>query len=190
MASESVELVELSNDKVVQTVLPKPVVKTTVSVNNAKVSTPVRKATSVATTPAAPAKWDHISLAGHNITVEATASTAVDAGNVVKVYKDRFFYGHNSGTVFGFLPSVGVGTTFTVERGGVTRTYRISNKIQYAKSSATTLNYNGKDISMGHVALGYDVNEVKHSIVLMTCSGTSYGNGDASHRTVLFADAI
>ena len=31
---------------------------------------------------------------------------------------------------------------------------------------------------------------IQYSISLMTCSGTSYGNGDASHRLVLFANRI
>lgn len=140
--------------------------------------------------PAPVSNPDRIDLAGHSIRVEYTDSTAVDAGGVVKMYKNKFFYGHNSGSVFGFLSSVSVGTTFTVTYNGVTTTYRVSNKIEYEKSSATTLSKNGVTYKMSHIANGYSTDEVRHSIALMTCSGTSYGNGDASHRLVLFADKI
>ena len=36
---------------------------------------------------------------------------------------------------------------------------------------------------IANTALGYDV-------ALFTCHGTSYGNGDASHRLVVFANAV
>ena len=176
LASDNVDLVDLDQAKIVQTIIPEPE-PTTIAYN------PV-----VYTAPAVPA--NHLDIAGRMLTVEYTDSTAVNAGRVVKFYNNKFLYGHNSGAVFGFLPSVGIGHTFSLTYNGVVTTYRVSNKVEYAKTSATTLGIGNTNYKMGHVANGYDPNEVRHSIVIMTCSGTSYGNGDASHRLVLFADAI
>ena len=182
LASDNVDVVDLDQTKVVQTIIPEPEPEpepepTTIAYN------PV-----VYTTPAIPA--NHLDIAGRMLTVEYTDSTAVNAGSVVKYYNNKFLYGHNSGAVFGFLPSVGIGHTFSLTYNGIVTTYRVSNKVEYAKTSATTLGIGNTNYKMGHVANGYDPNEVRHSIVIMTCSGTSYGNGDASHRLVLFADAI
>ena len=47
-------------------------------------------------------------------------------------------------------------------------------------------NLEGDPKLMGNIAstaLGYDV-------ALLTCAGTPYGNGDASHRLVVFANRI
>ena len=85
---------------------------------------------------------------------------------------------------------MGVGQTFSLTFNGVTTNYRVSNKVEYAKTSATTLGIDGINYKMSRVANGYDPNGTRHGLAIMTCSGTSYRNGDASHRLVLFADAI
>lgn len=186
IASDNVDLVDLDQAKIVQTIIPEPEPEPEPAPAPALVATVAYKPVYVA--PAAPA--NHLDIAGRSLTVEYTDSTAVNAGSVVKFYNNKFLYGHNSGAVFGFLPSVGVGQSFSLTYNGTVNTYRVSNKIEYAKTSATTLGIGNTTYKMGHVANGYDPNEVRHSIVIMTCSGTSYGNGDASHRLVLFADAI
>ena len=58
-----------------------------------------------------------------------------------------------------------------------------------------------KDVAAGKLRLNgegsymYAVAHARHSGVqydlsIMTCYGTSFGNGDASHRLVIFANAI
>ena len=187
IASEDVTVTGLNEANIVQTVIVEP------EPTPQPVAAPVRAHVATKTTSAAPvytASANRINIAGRSIAVEYTNSTAVDAGNVVKFYNNKFLYGHNSGNVFGFLPSVGVGQTFSVTYNGVTTNYLVSGKYQYEKTSATTLGYNGVNIGMGHVANGFSPDEVRHNLVIMTCSGTSLGGGDATHRLVLFADAI
>lgn len=185
LASDEVDLNGFNDSKIVQTVIPevKPVAQPVY-----RAATPVRR-TTVAASPA-PVAANRLNLAGRSLTVEYTSSTAVNAGNVVKFYNNKFLYGHNSGHVLGFLPTVGVGTVFSLTFNGVTTNYRVSNKVEYAKTGPTTLGLNGATINMSRVANGYSPDGVRHSISIMTCSGVSYGNGDASHRLVLFADAI
>lgn len=195
IASDDVNVLDLDQTKVVQTVIPEPEPEPEPAPAAAtpvyNYVAPAAPAAPVAVAPApAPAPTNHLDLAGRSLTVEYTSSTAVDAGGVVKFYNNKFLYGHNSGAVFGFLPSVGIGQTFSLTYNGVVTHYRVSNKVEYAKTGATTLGIGNTTYKMGHVANGYDPNEVRHSIVMMTCSGVSYGNGDASHRLVLFADAI
>ena len=147
----------------------------------------------VAYAPAAPAPApvvyapaNHLDIAGRSLTVEYTPSTAVNAGDVVKFYNNKFLYGHNTGNVFGFLPSVGVGTVFSLTYEGVTTNYQVMEKVEYAKASPTSLSLNGQEVAMSFIAKGKNI----YNLTLMTCSGVSYGNGDASHRLVLFANAI
>lgn len=186
LASDDVNVLDLDQTKVVQTIIPEPEPEPEPA--PAPATTVTYTPVYVAPTPAAPA--NHLDIAGRSLTVEYTSDTAVNAGSVVKFYNNRFLYGHNTSYVLGFLPSVGIGQTLSLTYNGVVTYYRVSNKVEYAKTSATTLGIGGVTYKMGHVANGYDPSEVRHSIVIMTCSGTSYGNGDASHRLVLFADAI
>lgn len=131
-----------------------------------------------------------ISVLGRNIAVYGVGSTTVDAGDHVNRYGDRFYYGHNSGAVFGGLPGVGVGSTFTITTDGVSRTYRVARTVVYEKNpSSGRLQLNGEGNYMRSVANAkYD--GAQYDVSLMTCYGTSYGNGDASHRFVIFANAI
>ena len=180
IASEDVEVNSINNANIVQTVVPEPV-KTVVS-------TPVTRTTKTTVAKAAAPKpaANRLNIAGRSLVVEYSPNTGVDAGRVVKFYNNKFLYGHNSAGVFGFLPSVGVGQTFTLTYTGVTTTYQVMEKVEYAKSSPTTLNLNGRDYSMAYIAKGMN----KYSLTLMTCSGRSLGGGDATHRLVLYANAI
>ena len=180
IASEDVEVNSINNANIVQTLVPEPV-KTVVS-------TPVTRTTKTTVAKAAAPKpaANRLNIAGRSLTVEYSPNTGVDAGRVVKFYNNKFLYGHNSAGVFGFLPSVGVGTVFSLTYNGVTTNYRVMEKVEYAKSSPTTLNLNGRDYSMAYIAKGMN----KYSLTLMTCSGRSLGGGDATHRLVLYANAI
>ena len=142
IASEDVEVNSINNANIVQTVVPEPV-KTVVS-------TPVTRTTKSTVAKAAAPKpaANRLNIAGRSLVVEYSPNTGVDAGRVVKFYNNKFLYGHNSAGVFGFLPSVGVGTVFSLTYNGVTTNYRVMEKVEYAKSSPTTLNLNGRDYSM------------------------------------------
>ena len=101
------------------------------------------------------------------------------------LYKFRkMIYGHNSWNLLGNLINRYVGEIFTITEGGVARNYQVMAKQVYKKTGVSSLNNDpGLMTNIATTALGYDV-------ALLTCYGTSYGNGDASHRLVVFANAI
>lgn len=134
--------------------------------------------------------YDSITITGKTLPVISVGDTTVDAGNHVNRYGDRFYYGHNSSAVFGGLSGVGVGTTFSIASSGVTYNYRVAKRVVFEKNSGNgRLQLGGKGNYMKSVAAA-KYGGVQYSISIMTCAGTSYGNGDASHRLVLFANRI
>ena len=135
---------------------------------------------------AAPAPANSIAIAGRVIDIVDVNNTAVDAAGHVNKYGDKFLYGHNSSAVFGGLADMGVGNVFTVAYGGVSTNYQVSEVVIYEKISDTILRAAGVDYKMRVIVNG----KGRYDMVLMTCYGTSYGNGDASHRLVLFANRI
>ena len=131
-----------------------------------------------------------ISIAGKYLEVVDVDSTLDDSGEHVNKYGDRFLYGHNSWNVFGSLVNLGVGETFSVYYGGVNQNYQISKIVIYEKNANTgKLQINGEGSYMNAVAKAKN-SGVQYDLSIMTCYGTSYGNGDASHRLVIFANAI
>lgn len=141
-----------------------------------------------ASTYTAPA--NNIAIAGRMIEVVDVASTTVDAGNHVNRFRGKLLYGHNSAGVFGAIVGLGVGATFSVTTNGVTTNYRVANTVTFEKNTSTgQLQLNGAGSYMNGVAAAY-YGGTYYDLALMTCAGTSYGNGDASHRFVIFATAI
>lgn len=133
---------------------------------------------------------DSINIAGRNLSVIDVANTSVDSGNHVNKYGDKFLYGHNSGAVFGGLAGLGEGSTFSVTYGGVTTNYAVAKVVIFEKNAETgKLQLDGFGDYMLSVVNARS-ERVQYDLSIMTCSGTSYGNGDASHRLVLFAYAI
>ena len=130
------------------------------------------------TTPVAP------QITNYTVTVYSGTIVA-DNLSYYDIYKtNKLVYGHNSYNLLGNLVNRYVGETITITEGGVAQTYRVSDIVLYEKTSDGYLNHDRT--LMGRVmrtAMG-------HSVALMTCAGTSYGNGDASHRLVVYADAI
>ena len=101
------------------------------------------------------------------------------------IYKFRkLVYGHNSGNLLGNLGSLAIGEVFTITEGGVTKNYRVADKVIYRKTADGYLE-NNKSL-MRQIA--YDA--MGHSVALMTCAGQPLGGGDATHRLVVYADAI
>ena len=108
-----------------------------------------------------------------------------DYNNIYKTGK--LVYAHNTGKLFGNLKSLSIGSTFNLTENGTTITYRVSDIKVFEKNPSTgKLQLNGSGDYMGAVVK----NAFYHNVALMTCTGTSYGNGDASHRLVIFADQI
>ncbi len=93
-------------------------------------------------------------------------------------------YGHNSSNLLGNLGGLAIGEDFTITEGGVVTKYRVANKVIYELAENGQLN-GDKNIMKGLIggAMG-------HSVALMTCAGVSDGHGGASHRLVVFADAV
>lgn len=95
----------------------------------------------------------------------------------------KMIYGHNSYNLLGNLVERYVGETIAVVEGGATNYYTVSDIQIYEKTDDGGLNGDTKLMTrIAKTALGHD-------LALFTCYGTSYGNGDASHRYVVFADA-
>ena len=140
----------------------------------------------------------HIIVGGRTIEIIDSNDTKNDAGRYVARYNASFLYGHNSSTVFDVLYGVRIGEAFTVVYNGITTTYRIQDIVIYRKTGETTLrvddassSIDGEDVPMKYIAKGQEkYMGAQHDVASMTCYGTSYGNGDASHRLVVFADAI
>ncbi len=201
-ASDSVIPSDISG--AVETVLeaPKPVetvsvvTKTVPATTTAPVTTvtPATPATPApvaqsAPTPVATPQINRISIAGRSLEFVDVANTGVDSGNHVNRYNSKFFYGHNSANVFRPLYNVGVGDTFSVTENDTTKNYQVKAVAIYEKVNDYTLRLNGQELKMSVVARAR-YSGVNYDISVMTCYGTSYGNGDASHRLVLFANAI
>lgn len=139
-----------------------------------------------------PVLENYINITGRKIAIENVNSTAVDAGDHVNKF-GKFLYGHNSSAVFGALNTLGEGETFSVTLDGASQTYVIKKIILYEKVSKALLHEVGAE---GNLAMSFVANAktsakaTPYDLSIMTCAGTSYGNGDASHRLVLFADKI
>lgn len=190
-AADHFEVTGLNPTNIVETVpLPEPEPEPApVEIASAPVSvaTPVvYQAPAPAPAPVSLAPANAISIGGRVLPIVDVADTSVDAGDHVNRYNGKFLYGHNSAAVFSILYSVGVGNVFTIASGGTSINYQVTEVAIYEKTSPTSLSQNGKKISMLYVANGKN----RYDLTLMTCYGTSYGNGDASHRYVIYANAV
>ena len=160
-----------------------------------------------------------ISYKGKTIKISTTSSNSAGYDYRVTVHKGAFdavplsyndvyktnklIYAHNSSNLFGNLSTHGVGSTISVNDNGVTTTYLVKDVRIFKKTSATTLElcHNGyNDCNGDHMrnianaSLIDIINQTRYAnyydVAFMTCTGTSYGNGDASHRLVIYADQI
>lgn len=166
---------------------PAPAQAVLASASQAKTVAPV--ATPVVSEPVTPLASNRIVIAGRSLEIVDVANTAVDAGSHVNKYGAKFLYAHNSPSVFGGLVNVNAGDTFSMTYNGAVKQYVVSAKVIYAKSGPTTLSLDGTDIQMSVVAKAR-YSGTTYDLALMTCYGTMYGNGDASHRLVLFASEM
>lgn len=129
---------------------------------------------------------NYISILGRTIDLFVSNDTAINAGSMVaryingSKYPGRFYYGHNSSQVFGGLANLWVGSTFTINLDGTNYNYYIA-KIE------TVSNDDVLASNMKKIASGRDYSGVQYDVTLMTCAGTPYGNGNATHRTIVYA---
>lgn len=96
----------------------------------------------------------------------------------------KLVYGHNSGNLLGNLIYRYAGEIINITENGTTMSYRVAEVAIYEKHADGTLE--GDAGLMARIANG----ALGHSVALMTCAGTPLGNGDATHRLVVFADAV
>ena len=184
-ASDSVAVNGLDNAGIVEMILPpEPEPEPAyIAAPTYVASAPVYTAPPVYVAPT-----NNIQIAGRTLEIVDVASTTVNAGNHVNKYGNKFLYGHNSANVFAGLYNMGPGSVFTVSYGGVTRNYQVAQAVVFEKNDGM-LQLEGEGSYMFGVSQARFAG-VSYDLSLMTCYGTPYGNGDASHRLVLFASAI
>ena len=115
-------------------------------------------------------------VTGYSGGIEVNPVGIMKTGNLI--------YGHNSSGILGSLAYRYVGEVFTITEGGVARNYQVAAIAMYEKTADGYLN--GDPYLMGDLVYG----AMGHSVAMMTCAGQMLGNGDATHRLVVFADAI
>lgn len=124
-------------------------------------------------------------VAPMNFTVTSVTDQIVEWPSYYDIYRTgKFLYAHNSSGLFGSIVNLNPGDIFTITEGGIVRTYRVMDKQVYAKAE------NGYLEGSRSFTKAVEINANGYDISMMTCYGTMYGNGDASHRLVLFANAV
>lgn len=98
------------------------------------------------------------------------------------VYNTRFIYGHNSSDTFGFLKNLSVGTEFSVTLNGTTKRYKITKKDTLTREAFSNSSTR-RQVYTASFGGSFDLS-------IMTCAGTNYGNGDASHRLIIQASRV
>ena len=197
MATDSVELTRISDARTVETVvLPEPEPEPVAKVESQATVTPTASQpamTARSTTAATPVAKAPVSGSAAvsaapvvvNYTVTRYIGSAKEYNDTAynlsygDIYKFRkMIYGHNTGNLLGSLRSRYVGETITVTEGGVTKNYRVASVSTYTRDEVAKLMNKIANSAMGH------------DVALLTCAGNSLGNGDATHRLVVLADAL
>ncbi len=143
---------------------------------NLSVNTAQSQAQSVSLTSA---KTDFITIAGRQLAIFRSNSTNIDAGSRVGLI-GKLLYAHNYASIFGPIGSLPAGSKFQVTLNGQTKSYTITKTVTLEKAEVTK--YMSALLRGEYRGKTYDY-------VLMTCAGQDLGGGDASHRTLVFANA-
>ena len=157
-----------------------------VNISDTYTAPAVRSYTSTTTSYSSETRTNSISILGRTIDIFVSSDTRINAGSMVaryingSKYRGQFYYGHNSAQVFGGLANLSVGSTFTINLDGTDYYYRIA-KIETVANDDTLAS------NMKKVASGKDYNGTQYDVTLMTCAGTPYGDGNATHRTIVYA---
>ena len=130
-----------------------------------------------------------LEILGRRINLVDTNTTESTPGNAVAQYfgatsemQGKFFFGHNSANLLSGLANLGFGSTFKITKNNTTKTYQVK-KVIVVPNDATLLR------NMPSIAKA-QYQGVSYGVSIMTCAGTSYGNGNATHRVLVFADTI
>ena len=119
----------------------------------------------------------------NHYTVTNVTSSIVEYPNYYDIYRTgKFLYAHDMSNLFGNIPYINIGDTVVITEAGVSRNYIVMDKVVYAKIDGLLDGSVKVTKNVEYEANGYDLS-------MMTCYGTHYGNGDASHRMVLFLNA-
>ena len=157
-----------------------------VNISDTYTAPAVRSYTSTTTSYSSETRANSISILGRTIDIFVSSDTRINAGSMVaryingSKYRGQFYYGHNSAQVFGGLANLSVGSTFTINLDGTDYYYRIA-KIETVANDDTLAS------NMKKVASGKDYNGTQYDVTLMTCAGSPYGDGNATHRTIVYA---
>jgi sortase (surface protein transpeptidase) len=176
------------------------------SVSDIAVTAKIKQVTPVKTQTASAAGWTsicggyygYISIGGKTVCLKSTDSTAgslsysygyIFNSSAYQSY-NQYIFAHNSANLFGGLSGLGVGTRFAVTIQGKTTNYAVSKKVVYCDYSNPThpcSNYSEPVLNM------YDAirpGRQGADLALMTCAGWSIGNGDATHRLMVYAKRV
>lgn len=181
-ASDSFTVTGIDNTNIVETVIPEPEPEPEpiYAYTNAYVAAPAAGVVETYTAP------EGVNIGGHITPIYDVGYIEESVGPYVYRY-GSLLYGHNSYNVFGGLSDYGVGNTFTITENGVATTYVVSEVAMFEKNQDNgKLQIDGSGSYMNGIVRG----AWGHSVALMTCAGTPLGNGKATHRLVVFADAI
>ena len=186
-ATDNVELLSVSDARTVETVPlpePEPEVESEAFVETVY----AYRASTTAKAPQAGVVVAPV-IPNYNVTTYIGSVSAYTASSsnlsYSEIYKyNKMIYGHNTANLLGSLAERYIGETITITEGGVARSYVVSAKIYYNKTSDGNLNNDPhlmRDIA--NTALGHD-------LALLTCAGQMLGGGDATQRLVVYIDAI
>ena len=166
-ATDTVMVTGLDNTGVVETVpLPEP--------------EPVDE---VVYAPSAPTAGQLTAPSVANYTVTGYSSS-IEINPVGIMKTGSLIYGHNSYDLMGSLSARYNGEVFTITEGDVARNYQVAVIVIYEQTADGYLN--GDPYLMGDIVYG----AMGHSVALMTCTGQMLPGNDATHRLVVYADAI
>ena len=158
----------------------KPVVDSTPKSDQAAVSNSSNKTSTVKKTTAQPTapSVQNYTVTRYIGSVEEYTRT-FDKLSYNDIYKFRkMIYGHNTSNLLGNLKSRYVGEIIKVTEGGSSKKYRVASVTTYSKADVAKLMNKIANSAMGH------------DVAFLTCAGTPVGQGDATHRLVVLADAI
>lgn len=96
---------------------------------------------------------------------------------------NRLIFAHNSANLLGSLASLTPGQTINIAENGQGRAFRVA-AVEQVENTPDGLAGDREYINkLAFRAKG-------HSYALLTCAGTMYGNGNASHRLIVYVDAV
>ena len=183
--ADAVEVIGIDDSRATETVLPlilepkEEMVVSKTKTTSAPKTVAIAKASSAGVLAEAAKP-----LVNYTVTI-VTKNIVAENLSYSDIYRTgKFIYAHNTVRLLGNLKSLKKGDIFTITESGVVQKYQVMDGVVYEKADNGYLN--------GDIALTRDVERSANGYdrAIMTCYGTTYKNGDASHRLVLFANAI